>query len=101
MMEATKGIVWRCGKGSTKDSFLFDSWLSSNNLAEYSMEVGGDLNGMVKTNTTGLYKETIENLTKDWRLGYYLVLSSKHVLPGGRPIIDIGYKYNAQEFIST
>ena len=30
------------------------------------MEMGAEFIGMVKTNTKGFCKETIENLTKDW-----------------------------------
>ena len=66
MMEATKGIGQKQIKGSLKDFFLFDSWFSSKNSEEYSMEVGANLIGMVKKNTKGLYKDTLEKLTKDW-----------------------------------
>ena len=53
------------------------------------MEVGAELIGMVKTNTKGLCKDTIENLTKDWPGGYYLVLRSKSMLPGtGRLLLS-------------
>ena len=64
------------------------------------MEVGAELVGIFKTNTKGLCKETIENLTKDWPGGSYLVLMSKPMVPWGRPLIVIGYKYNAREFLS-
>ena len=49
------------------------------------MEVGSKFIGMVKTNTKGFCKETIEKLTKDWPGGSYLVLRSKPMVPGGRP----------------
>ena len=55
---------------------------------------------MVKTNTKGFCKETIEKLTKDWPGGSYLVLRSKPMVPGDRPLIDIGYKYNARKVLS-
>ena len=64
------------------------------------MGVGADLISMVNTNTKGFLKETIEKLTKDWPGGSYLVLRSKTMLPGGRPLIDIGYKYNARKVLS-
>ena len=54
---------------------------------------------MVKTNAKGFYKETIEKLTKDWPGGYYLVLRSKSMLPGGRLLIAIDYKYNTLKVI--
>ena len=56
------------------------------------MELGAELIGMVKTNTKGFCKETIENLTKDWPGGSHLVLRSKPMVPGGRSLIAIGYK---------
>ena len=62
------------------------------------MEVGAELIGMVKTNNKGFCKETIEKLTKDWPGGSYLVLRSKPMVPRDRPLIAIGYKYNARKF---
>ena len=64
------------------------------------MDIGVDLNGMVKTNTKGLCKEIIDNITKYWPGSFYLLLRSKPMVPGGRTIIDIGYKYNVREIIS-
>ena len=64
------------------------------------MEFGAELIGLVKTNTKGLCKDIIENLTKDWPGGSYLVLRRNHMVPGVRPLIDIGYKYNVQKFLS-
>ena len=64
------------------------------------MELGAKLIGMVKTNTKVFCKETIENLTKNCPGGSYPVLSSKPMVPGGRPLIAIGYKYNARKVIS-
>ena len=55
---------------------------------------------MVKTNTKGFRKETIEKLTKNWPGGSYLVLRSKPMVPGGRSLISIGYKYNARKVLS-
>ena len=63
------------------------------------MEVGAELIGMVKTNTKGLCKETIEKLTKDWPGGSYLVLRNKHMVPGYRPLIAISYKYNGRKVV--
>ena len=64
------------------------------------MELGAELIGMVKTNTKGFCKEIIEKLTKNWPGGSYLVLRSKPMVPGGRPLIAIGYKYNARKVLS-
>ena len=54
---------------------------------------------MFKKNTKGFCKETIEKLTKDWPGGSYLMLRSKPMVPGDRPLIAIGYKYNARNFL--
>ena len=69
IMEATNGLGQRDAKGATKDCFLFGSFFPSKRSAEAVMDVGADMIGMVKTNTKGLCKETIENLTKDWMGG--------------------------------
>ena len=84
MMEATKGIGQKSIKGGTKDCFLFDSWFASKKAAEAAMEMGAELIGMVKTNTKGFCKETIEKLTKYWTRDYYLVLRSKPMVPKGQ-----------------
>ena len=99
MMEATKGVGKKSIKGVTKYCFLFDSWFNSKNAAEAEMEMGAELIGMVKTNTKGFCKETIEKLTKDWPGGSYLVLRSKHMVPGDRSLIAISYKYNARKVL--
>ena len=49
---------------------------------------------MVETNTKGFCKDNIKNSTKDWSGDSYLVLKRKSVVPGYRPLISIGYKYN-------
>ena len=64
------------------------------------MELGAEFVGMAKTNTKGFCTEKIEKLTKNWPGGSYLVLRSKPMVPGGRPLIAIGYKYNAQNVLS-
>ena len=66
MMEETKGIGKKSIKGWTKDCLLFDGWFASKKAAEAAMEVGAEFIGMVKKNTKGFCKDTIENLTKDW-----------------------------------
>ena len=88
--EAKKGIGQKFIEGGTKYYFLFDSWFASKNAAEYAMEIGAELIGMVKTNIKRFCKETIEKLKKDWPGGSYLVLRSKPMVPGYNPLIDIG-----------
>ena len=97
MMESIKGIGQKYIRGGTKDCFLFDSWFASKKLAEAAMEVGAELIGMVKKNTKVLFKEIIENLTNDWPGSSYFVLRSKPMVPRDRPLIAIGYKYNARK----
>ena len=63
------------------------------------MELGAELIGTLKTNNKGLCKETIEKLTKNWPGGSYLVLRSKPMVPGVRPLIAIGYKHNARKVL--
>ena len=99
-MKATKGIGHRDIKGDTKDCFLFGSRFSSKELAEYVMGVGADSIGMVKTNTKGLCMYNIKKHTQDCPGGSYLVLRSKPMVPRGRPLIEIGYKYNARKVLS-
>ena len=64
------------------------------------MEVGAKLIGAAKINTKVFCKETIEKLTNDWSGVSYLVLRSKHMVPGCRSLISIGYKYNERRVIS-
>ena len=64
-MEATKGICQKSIKGGMKDCFLFDSWFASKKAEEAAIEVGAELIGMVKKDTKGFCKDTIEKLTKD------------------------------------
>ena len=61
--EATRGIGQKGVKGVMKDIFLFESWFSSNNLAEFAINVAADMIGIAKTNTQVFCKETIQKLT--------------------------------------
>ena len=90
MMEATQGLVQKYRKRAMKDCFIFDSWFSSNKLEGAAMEVGAELIGMANKNTKGFYRETIDKLTKDRPGGSHLVLRSKPIVPGGRPLIATG-----------
>ena len=63
------------------------------------MEFDSNLMGMIKTNTRGLFKETVENLTKDLPRGSYLVLRIRNMVPRVRSPIDIGYNYNARKVL--
>ena len=100
MTEATNGIVQRDIKGANKDCFIFDSWFSSKKLSEAVMDVVTEMIGIVKTNKKVFCKDTINNITKYWPGGSYLVLRSKPMLPRGRPLIAIVYKYNTRTVLS-
>ena len=63
------------------------------------MDVGADMIGMVKTNTKGFLKETIDNITKDWPGGSYLVLNRNPMVTGDRQLIAIVYKYNMRKVL--
>ena len=39
-------------------------------------------------------------MAKDWSGGSYLVPKRNYTVPGERPIIDIGYKYNMHKVLS-
>ena len=59
---------------------------------------------MVTTNTKVFCKNNIDNLTKDWPGGYYLVLKIKNIVPWDMSLIAIDYKYKTRKvlsFIST
>ena len=88
-------VYGRCYQGF----FIFDFWFSSKKSEKAALDIGADMIGVVKINTKVFCKNTIEKLTKDWPGGSYLVLKSKPMVPGGGPLISIGYKYNAWKVI--
>ena len=65
LMEETKGLGQRAFKGSIRNFFLFESWLSSKKAAEVAASIGVDLIGMMKTNTKCFCKAKLEGLKKD------------------------------------
>ena len=94
----------RALKGSTRDCFLFNSYLSPKKAAEEASYIDIDLIGMVKNNTNGFCKATIEGSIKDWPGGSCILLRSKPMVPGERPLLAIGYNYNerkVQQFVDT
>ena len=59
---------------------------------------------LVKTSRRGFCIATLEKLMKYWPGGLYLVLKIPPRVPGDRPLLDIGYKYNYSKilgFIAT
>ena len=63
------------------------------------MKVGANFISMVKTNTKVFCKDDIEKITKEFPGGCYLLLSSKHMVPGGRTLISVVYKYNTRKVL--
>ena len=63
------------------------------------MDVGADLIGMVKTDTSRFCKETIKKLANDFPGGSYLMLRIKPMVPRGHILLAIGYKYNERKVI--
>ena len=53
------------------------------------MGVGAEIIGKVKTNTKGLCRDTIKNITTYWQGGSYIMLKIKYMVPGERPLIYI------------
>ena len=64
------------------------------------MGVGADIIGIFKTNTKVFFKETIEKLKNNCLGGSYLMFRSNPMVPIGRPVVPIGYKYNTRNFLS-
>ena len=68
------------------------------------MAEGEDYCGPVKTSRKDFCIATLEKLMRDCPGGSYLVMKSARIVPCGRPLIDIGYKYNYRKvlrFIAT
>ena len=61
------------------------------------MAAGVDYCGPLKTNYKGFCIATLENLMKNCPEGSYIVMNSTPIVPGGRPLLDIGYKYNPRK----
>ena len=59
---------------------------------EEAMAEGVDYCGPVKTIHKGFCLATLENFMKDWPGGSYLVMKITPRIPGGIPLMDIGYK---------
>ena len=58
----------------------------------------------VKTSHKDFFLDTLEKLMKDWPGGSYLVMKINPGVPGGRPLLNIGKKYNSRKvlgFIAT
>ena len=79
---------------------IFERWFSGVKKAEGAMAARVDYCGPAKTIHKSFCPVTLEKLMKDWPGGSYLLMKSNIRVPGGRPLLDIGYKYNSRKFIS-
>ena len=67
----------------------------SKEASEVAVSIGVDLIGMVITNAKGFCKAKIKVLIRDCPGRSYIVLSRKPMVPGERPLLAFGYKYNS------
>ena len=96
----TKG----CGQLTSNDTYFDDICFSSVKTAEEAMAVGVNYYVPVKTSHKVFCLATLENLTKYWLGGSYIVMKSNKRVPSGRPLLEIGYTYNYRKvlgFIDT
>ena len=59
-----KGVISEGRKKIHQGLFLFGIWFESKRLSADTMDIGYDNIGIVKTNTKGLCRDKINNLTK-------------------------------------
>ena len=65
-----------------KGFFMLGSWFLSKKAVEAASSIVVDFFSMVKTNTKRFCKAMIEGLMNDWLGISYIVLRSKHMVPG-------------------
>ena len=68
------------------------------------IDEGLDYCGLVNTIHKVIFLATSEKLVNEWPVGSHIVMNSTPRVPGNRPLMAIGYKYNSRkflEFIST
>ena len=97
---STKG----CVQLTPNDTYFSDSWFIYVKTTEEAIAAGVGYCGPVKTSHKGFCLATLEKLMKYWPEGSYLVMKSNPRVPGGRPLLAIGYKCNSRKvlgFIST
>ena len=98
MIETAKGLGQWNIKFTTNDWFIFCSWYSSKISAKSVIGVGDEIIGVLKTNRKVF--NTMYNMMHNFPGGFYLMLNSKTVVPGDRPILTIGCKFNYREVLS-
>ena len=88
LMMAAKG----CEQLLFRDAYFSDIWFSGLKTADETVAEGVDFCGPVKTRHEGFCLSTLEKSTKEWPVGYHIVMNITPIVPGDRPILAIGYK---------
>ena len=89
---------------TSNETYFSDIWFSSVKEDEEAMAAGVDYCGLAKKIHKGFCIATLENETKNFPGGSYLVMKSTPRVTGGIPLLTIGYKYNSRRvlrFITT
>ena len=60
--------------------------------------IGSDLIVMVKTNTKGVCKYTINSIAKDWKIVSYLLFKIKSTVLENTPLVAIGSSITVKNF---
>ena len=88
-----------CGRLTSNETYLDDSWFSGVKMAKGAMDEGVDYCGPAKTIHKCFCLDKLEKFTKDWPGGSYLVLNINPRDPGDRPLMEIGYKYDHRKVL--
>ena len=83
----------------SNDTYFDDSWFSGVKTAE-----GVDYYRTIKTSRKVFLLAVLEKFTKECPGGSHIFMKSDPIVPGGRPLMSIGYKYNYRNvlgFIDT
>ena len=88
LLITTKGYVQLTSNGT----YFADIWFIDVKTAEELMASGVDYYGPMKKSHKGFCVATLEILMKDWPGGSYLFTKINPRVPGGRPLMAIGYK---------
>ena len=90
IMMDTKGF----GQLTSNDTYFSDIWFSVVKMAEETIDEGVDYYGLLKMSHKVFCLATLEKLIKYLPGGSYHVLEIVPRVPGDRPLMTIGYKYN-------
>ena len=92
---ATKGY----GQLTSIDTYFEGICSNGVETDEQVMAEGVDYCCLLKTIHKGFFLATLEKLMKDWPGLSYLVIKNTPRVTGGRPLMNIGYKYNYRKVL--